>query len=153
ANIFNLGVIPCYVIYPLIYRPLAGSAWGTARARTAAFLAAVLALQLGALGVVVETTLSGIAELPFAAFAAVMQPIHLAIGIVEGLITVAVVDFLYRMQPDLLGALPHNRRADTHPWRRAGVALGIGAVLLGGVGAWFASADPDGLEWSIARVV
>ena len=24
ANLFNLGVLPCFVVYPLVYRPLAG---------------------------------------------------------------------------------------------------------------------------------
>ena len=25
ANLFNLGVLPCYLAYPLVYRPLAGN--------------------------------------------------------------------------------------------------------------------------------
>lgn len=52
-------------------------------------LGCVATLQLGAFSVVLETTLSGITALPLGAFAVLMQPIHLAIGLVEGLITAA----------------------------------------------------------------
>ena len=45
----------------------------------------------------IETSLSGITELPFGAFCALMQPIHLAIGLVEGLITAAVLCFVTRI--------------------------------------------------------
>ena len=63
---------------------------------------AIVGLQLGALGVVLETTASGVTELPFSTFLLLMQPIHLAIGVVEGLVTAAVVLFVYRAQPELL---------------------------------------------------
>lgn len=152
ANIVNLALLPCYVVYPLVYRPLAGAQPDSGRARAAAFVSAVLALQLGALGVVTETTLSGIAELPFAAFAAVMQPIHLAIGVAEGLITVAVVGFVRQVQPDLLIHPAPARAAGPVRWRKAALALGLAAGITGGVLGWFASAAPDGLEWSIGRL-
>ncbi len=65
-------------------------------------LGCVVTLQLSAFSVVVETSLSGITALPFGAFAALMQPIHLAIGLVEGLITAAVLLFVYQTRPELL---------------------------------------------------
>ena len=61
----------------------------------ASIIGCVVTLQLGAFSVVLETSLSGITELPFGAFVALMQPIHLAIGLVEGLITSAVLLFVY----------------------------------------------------------
>ena len=67
-----------------------------------AVLSAVLGLQLGALGVVLETFFSGISDLPFATFLLLMQPIHLAIGIVEGLVTAAVVVFVWKARPEIL---------------------------------------------------
>ena len=39
------------------------------------------------------------AALPFGAFLLAMQPIHLAIGAVEGCITAAVLVFLYEARP------------------------------------------------------
>lgn len=153
ANIFNLGVVACYLVYPLVYRPLAGGQIGTGRQRFAAWLGAVLALQIGAFGVVLETKASGIAELPFSAFLLAMQPIHLAIGMVEGLITVAVIEFVCRAEPGLVATLaPSTSPAASRFPRRAVAGLAVLAVLTAGVLSWFASAHPDGLEWSIARL-
>jgi cobalt/nickel transport system permease protein len=73
-----------------------------------------------------------------------MIPIHLAIGVVEGLATAAVVAFVAQARPE---ALPVVGK------RPVWVALAVGAALLGGIVSWFASSHPDGLEWSIARVV
>lgn len=150
SNIFNLGVIPCFIAYPLVYRPIARLRPSSVRITVASVAAAVVALQLGALGVVLQTTLSGISELPFATFAALMQPVHLAIGVVEGLVTGAVLCFLRSAQPELLtppdpGSAP--------PFARAKVltSLLLVTALTGGLLSWFASEHPDGLEWSIAR--
>ena len=106
ANVWNMAFYSCFVGYYLIWRPLMRSrafSGMDARGRIilASVLGCVLTLQLGALSVVIETTLSGVAELPFAAFAALMQPIHLAIGLVEGAITAAVLVFVYRSRPEL----------------------------------------------------
>jgi len=116
----------------------------------ASVAAAVAGLQLGSLAVVLETKLSGISELPFDTFLWLMQPIHLVIGVVEGLATAAVVAFVARARPEALlagtGPAGGPRR-----WRPVVTGLAAVALLLGGVGAWFASAAPDGLEWSIAK--
>src|SRR5512137_1821549 len=64
CNIFNLGFFPAFVGYP-VYRRIAGAAPSRARTTTAAIIAAVLSLQLGATGVVAETALSGVSSLPF----------------------------------------------------------------------------------------
>ena len=61
-----------------------------ARLAIAAVVAAVLGLQLGALAVVLQTVASGISSLPVPAFLGLMLPIHLAIGVVEGLATAAL---------------------------------------------------------------
>jgi len=152
CNIFNMGFFSCLVAYPFIYRPLAGKNPGTGRITLASITAAVIGLQLGAFSVVLETTASGISALPFAQFVELMLPIHLAIGVVEGLATAAIVIFISRAQPSLL------RPADleTGPVKKASfTVLGIFAVaalLCGAALSWFASAYPDGLEWSVAGV-
>jgi len=150
ANIFNLGVLPCWVAYPLLYRPIAGDGTSPRRVALGSIVAAIVGLQLGALGVVLQTVGSGITSLPFAAFAALMLPIHLAIGLVEGLATMAIVLFVGRARPDLLarrrGAPPS--RATLKPLL---AALGVAAIVTGGALSWFASSQPDGLEWSIER--
>ena len=93
ANVWNMAFYGCFVGYFLIYRPLMRGNLSAGKARLRLTLASVLGcvatLQLGAFSVVLETTLSGITALPLGAFAVLMQPIHLAIGLVEGLITAA----------------------------------------------------------------
>lgn len=147
ANIFNLGFFPCFLAYPLIYKPIAGDGSSRARVFTAAMIAAILGLQLGALGVVLQTILSGVSSLSFGTFAALMLPIHLAIGIVEGIVTAVVVLFVLRARPDLLA--PRPLAAPAAGVGRLFAAFAVVAALTGGVLAWFASAQPDGLEWSV----
>jgi cobalt/nickel transport system permease protein len=151
CNIFNLGVIPAFVVYPLIYRPLAGRRPTPTRLALATVVAAIVALQLGALAVVLQTLCSGIAALPFATFALLMQPIHLPIGLVEGLATVAVVSFVARARPDILAAGLVLSPAGRRPLRGVLLAFLAAALVTGGILSWFASAHPDGLEWAIAR--
>jgi cobalt/nickel transport system permease protein len=155
ANLFNLGVLPCYVAYPLVYRPLAGPSPSPRRAVFATVGAAVVGLQLGALAVVLQTVASGISSLPAPAFLGLMLPIHLAIGLVEGLATAAVLGFLRRARPELL-ALPASGAAEATAAapglrRRLLLPLGLAAAFTGGVLSWFSSPQPDGLEWSVAH--
>jgi cobalt/nickel transport system permease protein len=144
CNLFNLGFFPAFIAYPFIYRPLMRC--GGSRAWIAPLVAAVLGLQLGAFGVVLETKASGISALPFGAFVLLMQPIHLAIGIVEGLATAALVGFVAQARPEALAQVPAGSG------RRGLVGLVIAAIVTGGIVSWFASARPDGLEWAVAKV-
>ncbi len=151
CNLFNMGAWTCFVAYPLVWRRILGSKPGKARIVWGSVLSVVTALQLGAFSVVLETFASGRTELPIGAFMLLMQPIHLAIGVVEGLITAAVLSFVHQARPELLaveaGKLPKNVSL-----RRILVGLGVAALVVGGVLSLFASAYPDGLEWSITGI-
>jgi cobalt/nickel transport system permease protein len=149
CNVLNLGLFPCFIAYPLIYRAIAGNGLARGRMMTGAVTAAVAGLLMGAFAVVVETTASGISDLPVGSFLLFMLPIHLAIGIVEGLVTAAVVLFVYQARPELAEAA--NGSAEGWRGRAVAVALLLAAVVTGGALSWVASGDPDGLEWSIAR--
>jgi len=154
CNLLNLGFFTCYVAYPLIYKPL--SKGSKKKMCVGIMLATIIGLQLGSLGVVIETMLSGRTDLPFDTFLLFMQPIHLAIGLVEGLITVSVVGFLYERREALLfdffsESFGHFNTAKMR--RRAFQGFFIVALIIGGVFSQFASSNPDGLEWSIDRVV
>jgi len=153
TNVFNLGVFPCFVGLPL-FRALAGRSPSPARMSAAAVGAAVVGLELGAAGVVLETLASGRSELAFGPFLALMGGIHLPIGITEGVVTAAVAAFVLRVRPELLGrALGATGEAAPRRSLAPVVAtLGILALLTGGFLAWFASAHPDGLEWSIGKI-
>ncbi|MDP2846560.1 MAG: energy-coupling factor ABC transporter permease [Humidesulfovibrio sp.] len=150
CNIFNLGFFPCYLAYPLIYKPLAGAVSSRGRLMAASLIAAVAGLQLGAFGVVLQTTASGISELPFSSFVMLMQPIHLGIGVVEGVVTALLLGFLHRVRPELFGAA--RPATASRPLRPIIIGLALAAMLVGGSMSWFASADPDGLEWAMAKV-
>ena len=152
CNVFNLGFFPAFIAYPFIYRPLVGAARKGARFWVAVMVAAVAGLQMGAFGVVMETTLSGISDLPFGTFVLLMQPIHLGIGVVEGLATAAVVSFVLQARPEALAGSVSSASAATGDWRRAAIGILLAAVVVGGILSWFASTHPDGLEWATAKV-
>jgi cobalt/nickel transport system permease protein len=148
CNLFNLGFFTCFVAYPLIYRKLVGAQPSRRRILLSAMAASVLGLQMGACGVVLETLFSGISDLPFATFALLMQPIHLAIGIVEGLVTSAVVSFVWSSRPEVMEvhSVPGTGQASL---KNLIVGFLLAAVVTGGVLSWFASPHPDGLEWAM----
>lgn len=151
CNVFNLGFWPCFLGLPL-YRRLAGAA-PSPRRRMAATLAAVaVSLEAGAFGVVVQTLLSGRTELPFAAFAPIMLGIHLPIGLVEGAMTAALLQFVFRVRPDLSTLSPGTTPAAAGAWKPVLAVFAAGALLCAGVMSWFASTHPDGLEWSVGRI-
>jgi len=146
CNLINMGFIPAFIAYPLIYRPIAGGG-GQSRQWIGALLAAVIGLQMGALGVVFETKASGVSALPFQTFLLLMQPIHLAIGIIEGLATAVIVGFVSSVRPEVVGQSGYRSSVKS-------VCLGIlaAAILVGGILSCFASKRPDGLEWAIAKI-
>ncbi|MDR3581019.1 MAG: energy-coupling factor ABC transporter permease [Oryzomonas sp.] len=152
CNIFNMGFIPAFLVYPLIYKRIAGPVPGRKRIVAATMISAIIGLQLGPLGVVLETVFSGISALPFSAFALLMQPIHLAIGVVEGVATVAIVTFVQRARPEIIQEALGARTMDKRPLRTVLAFFLVVALLTGGILSGFASKYPDGLEWAIAGV-
>lgn len=152
CNIFNLGFFPAFIAYPFIYKKIVGSTPSPARISAASISAAVIGLQIGSLGVVAETTLSGISSLPFQVFVAFMQPIHLVIGIVEGMITASVISFVYKARPEFFQNAIEAPATAAHPLRTVTLGFLAAAFLAGGVLSWFASEHPDGLEWSVMNV-
>lgn len=152
TNILNMAVLSCLVAYPFVFRPLVKKDVSMGRIVPASMLASVVGLELGALAVTVETEVSGITALPMGRFLLFMLPIHLFIGIGEGLATAAVIGVVRKYRPELLvdvrGCEPVGRRKTG----RALAAIALAALLIGGSFSWVASSDPDGLEWSIEKV-
>jgi cobalt/nickel transport system permease protein len=151
CNIFNLGFFPCFVIYPLVYRKIVGEDPTQKKIFLGSIIGAIVGLQLGAFSVVLETVFSGISELPFRTFVLLMQPIHLAIGIVEGLVTSAVVTFVWKARPEILGAAGNSLALGTVNIKKVLLGLLIATVIIGGAMSWFASSYPDGLEWAMFK--
>ena len=159
ANVWNMAFYGCFVGYFLIWRPIMkgrlfaskGEKAGRFKIILASILGCVITLQLGAFSVVLETSLSGITELPFGAFVALMQPIHLAIGFVEGLITAAVLVFVYEARPEMLPDLTaqDTARPARLSFRATILTLAVTALMIGGGLSLLASGNPDGLEWAL----
>lgn len=158
CNVWNMAFYGCFlgaIIWKLIVGKSIEREEPSGKTRTkiiaASILGCVLTLQLGAFSVVLETLISGVTELPFSVFAGLMQPIHLAIGFVEGLISAAVLIFVYESRPELLWCgIEGNKVKST--FKKTIITLFILSVLIAGGISLLASSKPDGLEWSIEKI-
>lgn len=152
CNIINMAATTCLFAFPLIYKPIVKGSINPARIITGSIIASIVALQVGAFLVTVEAEFSQITALPFSTFIKFMLPIHLAIGLTEGIITGALIVFVAKMRPEILSATENNiskkDRKQLNPtmW----IFIGLTVVLAAGFTV-FASELPDGLEWSIAQ--
>lgn len=149
CNIFNMAVLSCLVAYPLLFRPIVGhKAPSPRRIFAAAMLSSIFGLLLGAFAVTIETEASGITVLNMNRFLLFMLPIHLCIGIGEGLATAAVLCTVHRYKPQMLNEF----QRPNHTTRGVLLALAAAALLIGGSFSWIASSSPDGLEWSLEKM-
>lgn len=152
CNMWNMGFYACFIAFPFIYQAIIKKGMNPKRITIASIVAVVVGLQLGAFSVVLETLASGITELPFSTFVVMMQPIHFLIAIVEGIITAAVLCFVYNTNPTLLYGYEGNEEKTKMPAKKVVVILLVLALVIGGIVAWFASSNPDGLEWAMEGV-
>lgn len=154
CNIWNLGIFPCFIVYPYIFKIFVQHERNARTVTIASVISVVMALQMGALSVVFETLLSGRSELPFVTFAAMMLPIHLAIGVVEGFITAGVINYVRTARPEVLeNAMTSTPAVIGDSMNTFLLTIGLAALITGGGLSWFASTHPDGLEWSIEKVM
>ena len=151
ANVWNMAFYGCMLGGGVIWPLVAGRTPSRSRVFAASIIGNIVALQLGAFSVTLQTFASGVTELPFAAFAAAMQPIHLVIGTVEGMITGSVLCFILEARPEMLsaetGVLPARLSRAAALSVVGATAFAVGALL-----SLAASSSPDGLEWSMERV-
>lgn len=152
CNIFNMGFYTCFMVYPLIYKPLVKKKMSVKRISIAAIAGVVVALQFGAFSVVIETLASGVTQLPFRAFVMLMQPIHLAIGLIEGVVTAGILCFVYSQRPEILQSAIYSKNLGNNSIKKVALSLLVTAMLIGGGVSLFASSNPDGLEWAIFKV-
>lgn len=152
CNMFNMGMIPCFIAYPLIVKPLLKQRFHSKRIILASLLGVVVGLEIGALMVVLQTVMSQVTDLPLVAFLSLMLPIHFAIGIIEGLITAMVVNYVYKQSPQMIDCALKEQSFSKLHFKKLIISFLVLIGLIGGVLSLFASQYPDGLEWSIGGI-
>lgn len=154
CNIWNIAFYGCFIGSLLIWKPIMKRKATKGKIIIASILGSIITLQIGAFSVGIETFASGISALPFLTFISVMQPIHLAIGIIEGLITSAVLCFIYEARPELLYGIREdlNENKRRFSFRKVIIIFSLLTILIAGGLSLFASEYPDGLEWSIKKI-
>ncbi len=141
-NIFNMGIIPCLLIFPFLLKPFGRHERGWSTPVVVA--GALLATELAAFAAVVEVHFSQMLHLPFGRFLGLMMGIHLPVGILEGLVTAWVLTLVRSFSAehrDVASAIPVSRPLS--------LLVLITAGILSGWISWYASVHPDGLEWSL----
>ena len=152
ANVWNMAFYGCF-IGSLIWKLIMKNGMSKTKIILASILGSVLTLQLGAFSVTLETLASGVTQLPFGAFVLAMQPIHLAIGLVEGLITSAVLCFIYEARPEILWNGNNKIEKEARfSYKKTIAILSCLVVIIAGGFSLLASSNPDGLEWSIEKL-
>jgi cobalt/nickel transport system permease protein len=145
CNIINMGLVPSYVGY-FLYRVVTAGRSSNRRTYVGAMLACMVALEIGAILVPIEAAMSGVLAVPFSTFLITMTGVHFLVGLVEGLITVAVLSYLQQVRPDLvLDSLPGEIRLSR---KTVLVTLLVFAIIAAAGLSLLASEMPDGLEWS-----
>jgi cobalt/nickel transport system permease protein len=163
CNIFNMGVIPCLFVYPLVVKPMFQKRRPERQGRAfkrftpGCVLGVMIALPLGAFFVTLETLASGVTALPFSTFALLMLPIHLAIGAGEAAATALIIAFVAANSPEIIESAASSAvfsagMSKTGAFKRVLAVLGVCALVTGGLLSLFASSRPDGLEWSIEKI-
>lgn len=148
CNIINMAFVPAYAGY-YFYRFVAAKSFSNLRTYIGVMLACLIGIEAGAVLVPVEAALSGVLMVPFSTFLVTMVGVHFLVGIVEGVITTAVLAYIQQVRPDIVadnlhGKIRLSRRAVLATFAVFTVIIAAGLSLL-------ASNMPDGLEWSYAQ--
>lgn len=151
ANVWNMAFYGCFIGAMVIWRLVMKNGASKKKIMAASIIGCVVTLQLGAFSVTLETLASGITELPFTAFVSVCSQ-HFVHRLVEGIITGAVLCFVYEARPELLWGIEAVDKKEKMPYKKVLAILLAMAVIIAGGLSLVASSLPDGLEWSISKI-
>jgi len=148
CNIINMALVPSFLGY-WVYTLFTGTGSIRGQVYLGSIVACIIALLAGAVLVPIEAAVSGVLRVPFATFLITMVGVHLIIGIVEGLITAAVLVYLRQVRPDIIA----DSAVNSAKFSKGALYMTIIAatVIIGAGASHFASSLPDGLEWSYAE--
>ena len=148
CNIINMALVPSYLGY-FLYKGFTTGPFSSLRTYAGAMLGCMIAIEAGAVLVPIQAALSGVLVVPFATFLITMLGVHFLVGLVEGLITVAVLGYIQQTRPDIVadslaGKVRLNKKTVL-------VTLAIFTLITAAGLSLFACGFPDGLEWSYAE--
>lgn len=149
CNLINMAIVPGYTGYYIYRTIISEGAFNRGRLYLAVVIACIAGLELGAGLVVLQTRLSGVLSVPMSTFLVTMLGVHLLVGLVEGLITAAVLEYIREVRPGVIkDILPGHER-----FSQMGLiaSLAVITLLVAGGLSLLASGSPDGLEWSYAE--
>lgn len=138
ANVFNMALVGVWVAW-IPYRFLGQGKWKKAGYFAAAFLSVVAS----AAAAMIELRVSGVAL--NGAVVSISAAVFVTTAIIEGLLTVAVMQTIEKLNPEWL------RTPESRPNGAMGLLAGT-AILLMVAGVLFVSGAPDGLEALIAQL-
>ncbi len=145
CNLLNIAIVPSYIGY-YVYRLAAGNKQNKSRLFTGVVAACVVVALAGSAMVVLQASISGVLLIPPVLFLATMSGVHLLVGIMEGMITVAMLGYLASVRPDLIVGLTATRAVLSR--NGALISLAVMTLITAAGFSLLASDKPDGLEWS-----
>jgi cobalt/nickel transport system permease protein len=148
CNIINIALVPSFVGY-WVYVLLVNSTPSKWRLYLGSIAGCVFAIAAGAVLVPVEAALSGVLGIPFSTFLATMVGVHVVIGILEGLITAAILVYLRSVRPDTITGCSAGSARLSRGALYASII--VATIFIGLVASGFASSLPDGLEFSCPK--
>jgi cobalt/nickel transport system permease protein len=136
-NMAVIGVFVAYTVYRAVQRFSKGARWGIF---AGGFLAGWTSIFIAALAAGLQLALSGTSPANLGIPA--MALVHSVIGVVEGLITVGALAFVYAVRPDLVKTTDQKQVGGKVVW-----IVGLLIALALAVASPLASTHPDGLEF------
>ena len=151
CNLINMAIVPSFVGYGIYKLCMHNSNLRlyTTRSIIAVMIACLASVIFSSRLVPLEASASGIIKVPLLTFIATMVSVHCVIGVIEGLITIAVLGYLQQVVPDIFESVTAKMQPVKR--RKLYVAMAIATVVVGAGLSIFASSLPDGLEWSYAE--
>jgi cobalt/nickel transport system permease protein len=148
CNLLNMALLPSYLGFA-VYRMIAQNSASPRRLALGTMAATFVTVEMVAILIPVQAQLSGVLAVPFPVFLMTMLAVHLLVGLMEGLLTIAVLQYLRQLRPGLsVMPLPGRQRFSL---KATLGTLALLAVLIAGGLSLVASDLPDGLEWAYAH--
>ena len=151
CNLINIAIVPGFVghwIYTLCMHNQKLKPSGT-RTIVAVMLACEAAVVISSALIPIQAALSGVLMVPFATFLTTMLGVHSIIGLLEGVITIAIFAYLHQVCPDIFEKL--NFQPAPAKRKKLYAAIAVAIIIVGAGLSLIASSLPDGLEWSYAH--